>query len=340
MKPLLAALNRQPTKHPPIWLMRQAGRYLPEYRDIRRRVTSFLELCYTPELATEVTLQPIRRFGLDAAILFSDILVVPHALGRNVRFLEGEGPQLDPVETDRDVDALTDGFRMAVLDPVIETVTRLRAALDDQTALIGFAGAPWTVACYMIDGSTSRDWPKSRHMAFGAPDRMDRLLAALVECTERYLVRQVEAGAEVVQLFESWAGILPDTAFERFVIRPTADLVERLRQRFPTLPIVGFPRGAGALYETYARGTGVVGVSLDSTVPLSWARERLAPTWVVQGNLDPMLLVVGGSAMDRSARRIVEQLGPSGFIFNLGHGVVPETPPGHVEALVRTVRSL
>ena len=337
-KPLLRALAGETVTPPPVWLMRQAGRYLPEYREVRGKVGGFLELCYTPELAVEVTLQPIRRYGFDAAILFSDILVIPDALGQNVRFEEGEGPKLDPIRGAAGVAQLRDGKMHERLAPVYETVRRLRQALPANVALIGFAGAPWTVATYMVEGGSSRDFARTRSWSLADPAGFARLIDIVADATAAYLCRQIEAGAEAVQLFDSWAGVLPDDAFQRWVTEPNARIVSAVKERFPDTPVIGFPRGAGVLYEHYAAQTGVDAVSLDTTVPLAWAAERLQPKVTVQGNLDPQVLLAGGAALNHRAREILAVLGHGPFIFNLGHGIIKETPPEHVDQLVHIVR--
>ncbi len=318
--------------------MRQAGRYLPEYRDVRARAGGFLELCYSPEMAVEVTLQPIRRYGFDAAILFSDILVVPDALGQPVRFEEGEGPKLDPIGDAASLAHLSAEAIHDRLAPVYETVRGLSEALPKEVTLIGFAGAPWTVATYMVEGGSSRDFAKTRAWSLTDSEGFGRLIDLVTSATADYLCRQVEAGAEALQLFDSWAGVLPEDAFQRWVIEPNARIVSAVKARFPELPVIGFPRGAGVLYERYIEQTGVDAVSLDTTVPLSWAAETLQPKATLQGNLDPQVLLAGGEALDRRVREIVETLGRGPFIFNLGHGIIKETPPEHVTQLLRAVR--
>ena len=338
-KPLLRALGGETMSPPPIWLMRQAGRYLPEYRRVRERAGGFLELCYDPALAAEVTLQPIKRFGFDAAILFSDILIVPHALGCEVGFDEGHGPRLDPLRDTGDLGRLRDdgiGERAA---PIYETVSRVAGALPDGVALIGFAGAPWTVATYMVEGGTGRDFAATKLWAFGDPDGFEQLIDILVAATADYLVGQVAAGAEALQLFDSWAGALPESGFERWCVAPTRELVARVKAACPDVPIIGFPRGAGPMLTRYAAATGVDAVSLDSAVPAAWAVEELQTRWALQGNLDPLYLVAGGAPMAEAAGAILDAMGHGPFIFNLGHGVVPQTPPEHVTALVETVRA-
>jgi uroporphyrinogen decarboxylase len=334
-KTILRALRGETTEKPPVWLMRQAGRYLPEYRALRAQAKDFLTFCLTPELAAEATVQPIRRFGFDAAILFADILIVPYALGQEVGFREGEGPVLAPVE---DVAKLRVEMVASRIEPVLETLRQVKPALPPETTLIGFAGAPWTVATYMVEGGSSRDFARVKRWAFGEPKRFAALIDRIVEATVTYLMAQIGAGAEVVQLFDSWAGVLPEAEFRRWVIEPTQRIVGALKARHPSLPLIGFPRGAGVLYETYRRETGVDAVSLDPMVPLGWARERLQAQGPVQGNLDPMLLVVGGEPMAEAVRVIRDELDRGPFVFNLGHGILPETPPEHVAELVELVR--
>ena len=337
-KPLLRALQGEPLDVPPIWLMRQAGRYLPEYRALRSKAQDFLYFCLTPELAAEATLQPIRRFGFDAAIVFSDILVVPHALGQRVGFREGEGPVLEALQGEEAVSRLESGAVAERTAPVGETLRRVRAALPRDVALIGFAGAPWTVATYMVEGGSSRDFSRTKRWAFSDPKGFAALIDCLVSATITYLLGQVEAGAEVVQLFDSWAGVLPEAEFRRWVIEPTARIARALRSAHPNLPIIGFPRGAGALYAAYAELAGVDAVSVDATVSLAWAREHLQTRHAVQGNLDPVMLLVGGSAMISAAQAIVAILREGPFVFNLGHGILPETPPEHVTSLIEFIR--
>ena len=337
-KGLLRVLRGETLPVPPIWLMRQAGRYLPEYRALRQRASGFLDFCRTPALAVEATLQPVRRFGLDAAILFSDILVVPFALGQEVSFVEGEGPVLEPIRSATALRRLSmDDFAERVA-PVHETVARVASLLPEKTVLIGFAGAPWTVASYMVEGGTSRDFNAVKAFAFADPDGFAALIDRLVDATIAYLVGQVAAGAEVVQLFDSWAGILPESAFRRWVIEPTRRIVAALRAQYPQLPVIGFPRGAGLMYRAYFRETGVSALGLDTTVPVTIVRKTLQSVGPVQGNLDPVQLVVGGTAMDDAVTAIRGSLGQGPFIFNLGHGVLPETPVEHVAELVALVR--
>ncbi|MHA1114046.1 MAG: uroporphyrinogen decarboxylase [Alphaproteobacteria bacterium] len=318
--------------------MRQAGRYLPEYRALRAKSGGFLDFCYTPDLAVEATLQPIRRFAMNAAILFSDILVVPDALGQGVRFEEGTGPVLDAIASIENLPPFnSDSFRRH-LAPVYEAVAEIKTALPDRTALIGFAGAPWTLACYMIEGGGSRDFFQVKGRAFTDADGFAALIDLLTEAVIVHLTAQIEAGAEAVQIFDSWAGILPEDAFRRWCIAPARRIVSQLAKSHPEVPVIGFPRGAGAMYPDYARETGIAAASLDTTVPLDWAVREIAPHCVLQGNLDPLLLVAGGAPLRTAVERILATLGDRAFVFNLGHGVVPQTPPEHVAELTRLLR--
>jgi uroporphyrinogen decarboxylase len=335
---ILAALKRLPLPRPPIWLMRQAGRYLPEYRALRRQAGTFLELCYTPELAAEATLQPIRRFDLDAAILFSDILVVADALGCRVSFEQGSGPKLEPLLGRKDVSRLRLAGLEQRLAPVYAALDRVRRSLPGQTALIGFAGAPWTLAAYMVEGGASAEFYAPRAFAWREPDAFGELIDVLSEAVIVHLGAQVDAGADVVQLFDSWAGILPEPEFGAWCLAPAARIVTRLKARYPGLPVIAFPRGAGARYRDFLAAVPVDGLSLDTTVPLAWARQAL-PDVCLQGNLDPAALLAGSEVACREARRIIASLGDRPFIFNLGHGVLPETDPATVTALVEHVRS-
>ncbi len=323
--PLLRALAGERVRPAPFWLMRQAGRYLPEYRRLRAGAGSFLELCFSPALAAEVTLQPVRRFAMDGAILFSDILTLPHALGQEVRFVEGVGPVL----AEHDSAAL--GPVGGQLDPVYETVRRVRADLPDETALIGFAGAPWTVAAYMIEGASSRDWLAIRRMAFEQPERLEALIELLVETTADHLIAQADAGADALQLFDSWAGMLPPAGVRRWCLEPARRIAARLRERHPALPLILFPRGVGVLAAEFAPLASAVG--LDSGADPVWAASAIQGRAAVQGNLDPALLLAGGEAMTAAAGDILTGLAEGAHIFNLGHGVLPSTPPEHVAAL-------
>jgi uroporphyrinogen decarboxylase len=317
--------------------MRQAGRYLPEYRAVRARAPDFVKMCLTPAVAAELTLQPVRRYHMDAAILFSDILMLPYALGQKLAFREGEGPILEPIENRADFRRLKPGQTMSYLEPVFEAVHRVAEALDSATSLIGFAGSPWTVATYMVEGGASKDFRRVKSWAYRDADSFGALINLLVEGTVDFLAAQMAAGAEVVQLFDSWAGVLPESGFARWVIEPTRQIVSALKRRFPDHPIIGFPRGAGLLYERYITEARVDGVGLDAMVPADFARTRLQHQAAVQGNLDPVLLAVGGTALETAVRKLCEAFAGGPFVFNLGHGVLPETPPENVEALGRLV---
>ncbi|MGD0721499.1 MAG: uroporphyrinogen decarboxylase [Roseiarcus sp.] len=323
---------------PPIWLMRQAGRYLPEYREIRATAPTFLDFCYTPKLATEATLQPIRRFGFDAAIVFSDILVVPDALGQRVGFESGEGPRLRPIESRADFDGLRETLDLARLEPVFETLGRARASLPAEVALIGFCGAPWTVASYMIAGRGTSDQAPARLFAYRQRALFEALIARLVEVSADYLVRQLRAGAQAVQIFDSWAGVLPVGELERWCLAPLGALVARVREQAPHAPIIAFPRGAGASLARFAAIEGVAGVSLDTAVAPDWAAGALPTRVASQGNLDPLALLAGGDGLDEGIDRILAGFSGRPHIFNLGHGILPETPVAHVERLVKRVR--
>lgn len=338
LKPMLAALAGEVRARPPFWLMRQAGRYLPEYRELRAKAGSFLDLCYNPDFAVEVTLQPLRRYGMDAAILFSDILVVPHALGQPLAYLEGEGPKLDPVRNVEDLKRLSRDRFHETLAPVYETVRRLSTAIPDGTTLIGFAGAPWTIACYMVEGAGSKEYAHVKRWAYGDPAGFGQLIDLIVEVTADYLCRQIEAGAEVVQLFDSWAGVLPVAEFRRWVIEPTRRIVALVKAKHPNTPVIGFPRGAGHAYEEYVAEARVDAVGLDTTVPPAWAAQTLQTRLPVQGNLDPIMLAAGGKALETATRDILEALAGGPFVFNLGHGVIQSTPPQHVADLTRILR--
>ena len=319
-------------------MMRQAGRHLPEYRELRAQARDFLDFCYSPSLAAEATLQPVRRYGMDGAILFADILLVLDAMGRNVRFVEGEGPRVDPATRASDLAKVPMEKILARLAPVGETVERVRSSLDNSTTLIGFAGSPWTVAVYAIEGRGGTDKSDSRKFGYEHPAELDGMLDQLVEASAHYLLMQAKAGADALMLFESWAEGLPEDAFDRWVIQPTAKLVKKLRAMGVTQPILGFPRGAGALTLDYAEKTGVNAVGLDTAAPLARMAERLPKGMAVQGNLDPMRLVAGGPGLDIRVKQIVDALRGRPHIFNLGHGVVPETPIAHVEQVLRALR--
>jgi len=318
--------------------MRQAGRYLPEYRKIRSGAKNFLDFCYSPDLAVEVTLQPLRRYHFDAAILFCDILVIPDALGQKVEFVTGEGPKLEPITNQKQLELLNNNNIDDHLSAVYETVRRLSHDIPDTTALIGFAGAPWTVATYMVEGKGSKNYETVRSIAYSDPEFFQRLIDLLIDSTAQYLISQVDHGAECLQVFDSWAGVLSERQFYQWSIEPMARIVERVKAVHPNVPIIGFPRGAGPLYENYIRETRVDAIGLDHTVPLEWARDVLQPLATLQGTLDNLLLVSGGEQMDLEVKRILEILGSGPFIFNLGHGIVPQTPPEHVERLCALVR--
>jgi uroporphyrinogen decarboxylase len=321
---------------PPIWLMRQAGRYLPEYRETRARAGSFLELCFNPDLAVEVTLQPIRRFGFDASIVFSDILVVPYALGRDLRFEEGRGPLMTPI-TAPEIERLDSARFHEVLAPVYETVTRLRRELPAETTLLGFCGAPWTVATYMIAGHGTPDQAPARLFSYQHPAAFARLLSLIADRSAEYLIRQIAAGADAVQIFDSWAGVLDEASFDAYCVKPVAAIVSRVREAHPDVPIIGFPRGAGSLYANYRQRTGVTALGLDWTLPLSQA-ARLQESGAVQGNLDPLRLVAGGAALSTGIDAILRTLGDGPLVFNLGHGITPDAPLEHVEEMIARVR--
>ena len=334
---IVEVLNGKTISPPPVWLMRQAGRYLPEYRQTRAKAGSFLDLCYTPDLAVEVTLQPIRRYGFDAAILFSDILVIPDALKRNVRFVQGEGPQMDPI----DVSGIGNLSGDSVLDhlaPVIETVRRLRRELPEETALLGFCGAPWTVATYMIAGHGTPDQAPARLFAHRHAEAFEKLLSFLAEISAEYLIAQIDAGADAVQIFDSWAGVLGEREFEDFAVKPVARMIEIVRARRPQAKIIAFAKGAGLNLLHYRQKTKADAIGLDWSVPLSFAAE-LQKDGPIQGNLDPMRVVAGGKSLDEGIDAILDKLGNGPLIFNLGHGITPETPIAHVEAMIRQVRS-
>ncbi|WP_414695498.1 uroporphyrinogen decarboxylase [Pedomonas sp.] len=335
-KPLLRVLAGERLDPPPAWLMRQAGRYLSEYRAVRAEAGSFLDLCYNPELAAEVTLQPIRRFGFDAAILFSDILVVPHALGQNLWFAEGEGPRMEPRMADTPLEALTPAPER--LEAVLETVRKVKALLPPEVTFIGFAGAPWTVATYMVEGRGSKDQATARSMAYQEPERFQQLIDAIVEQTISYLLGQIEAGVEVVQIFDSWSGTLSPSQFRQWVIAPTRRIVDAIREKHPGFPIIGFPKGAGAKLVEYAEKTGVSAVGLDETVDPVWANAALPKGLPVQGNLDPLALRAGGEALDSAVDAILQALDGRPHIFNLGHGILPDVPVAHVEQLLARLR--
>jgi len=337
-KKMLAVLDGQELQTPPMWLMRQAGRYLPEYREVRAQAGSFLDLCFNPRLATEVTLQPIRRFGFDASILFSDILVIPHAMGQKVSFEEGHGPRLEPIITEQNVSKY-ERFDLNKLSPVLEAVELIKAALPRETTFIGFCGSPWTVASYMIAGSGSHDLATVRLFAFKHPEAFARLIDALVAASIEYLSAQAKAGVEVVQIFDSWAGLLPVDQFEAWCVEPTLRIVEGLRKAAPGLKIMCFPREAGSKLKCFADRVQADGLALGTAEDVKIVRSELGSSVALQGNLDPLALVAGGKALEESVRRVKESFAGAPYIFNLGHGILPETPIPHVERLVKLVRS-
>lgn len=329
-KLLVKVLSGKPVERAPFWFFRQAGRYLPEYRELRKDAKNFLEFCYTPKRAVEVTLQPIHRFDMDAAILFSDILVIPDALGMKVTFEQGEGPKLDPIISESDLNRLTLDRLEKYLAPVYETVAELASKLPKDKTLIGFSGSPWTLACYMIEGKGSRNFEKAVAMSVHSPVLFDRLINLLTEAVILHLSCQIKAGAEVVQLFDSWAGAAPIHQFSRYVVAPTKTIVSRLKQLHPTIPVMGFPRGAGANMAMFAKETGVNAISIDQFTPLS----SVSATCALQGNLDPLLLAYGNKeTVVHEAQKLVQAMKGKSYIFNLGHGIIPQTPVENVEAL-------
>lgn len=334
---LLRVLAGETLERPPVWLMRQAGRYLPEYRELRAKAPDFIAFCLDPEKAAEVTLQPMRRFPFDAAIVFADILLAPLALGQRVWFEVGEGPRLGPLPSNEELGHAMDEAT-GLLGPVGETLARVREALEPHRALIGFAGAPWTVATYMIEGGGSPTKAKARAMAYEDPKRLDGLLDHLVEATARYLRLQALSGADALQLFESWAEGLPEDLFERLVLRPQAAIVRRLRDDGVDLPVIGFPRGAGSLVEGYAERSGVTAIGLDTQASAAFGQRLQAAGKPIQGALDPLLLRAGGSALERRIDQLLEQWGGGPWVFNLGHGILPDTPIAHVERLLARVK--
>lgn len=326
----------------PFWFMRQAGRYLPEYRELRAEKGGFLAMAFDPDAACEITMQPIRRFGMDAAIIFSDILVIPYALGQHLEFVAGEGPKLDPITSVEGLNTLSDDNFDEMLEPVYQAISKTRRALSDEgfdgTALIGFAGSPWTVATYMVEGGGSKDYAGVKSWAYRDPDGFQTLIDLLVTMTARYLIKQIEAGAEALQLFDSWASALDGDEFMRWCVRPNAKIVELVKAKYPDIPIIGFPKGAGYNYLAYAQNVNVDALGLDSSVDLDWAARELQPLKTLQGNLDPFCLLAGGDALEAKVNHILDKLSGGSFVFNLGHGINKETPIDHVETMVKTVR--
>jgi uroporphyrinogen decarboxylase len=337
-KSVLEVLNGKRQAVPPVWMMRQAGRYLPEYRELRAKAGSFLDLCFTPELAAEVTLQPIKRFGFDAAILFSDILVIPNALGRKVWFVEGEGPRLEPMNSAQALDAMSGDIEENKLAPVYETVARVKQQLPQDVTFIGFCGAPWTVATYMIAGRGTPDQAPARKLAKREPEAFQRLIDKLVDASVAYLAAQLKAGVEVVQIFDTWAGSLPPDDFERWCVQPTRVIVRKLREKVPGAKVIGFPRGAGEKIPRYVAETGVNAVSLETNIDRAFARRDIQSKVPIQGNLDPETLRAGGETLDREVDAVLEAFAGGPFIFNLGHGILPDTPIENVERMLKRVR--
>lgn len=335
-KPLLAVLKGDRPAVPPMWLMRQAGRYLPEYRALRADKGGFLELVYDSKAAAEVTLQPLRRFGFDGAILFSDILIVPYAMGQDLWFEAGEGPRMAPILAETDLSTLTADYSR--FDAVYETVRQVKAALDPSVTFLGFAGSPWTISTYMVAGQGSKDHGLARRMAYNEPERFAALIDAIVDATVVYLCGQIEAGVEAVQLFDSWAGSLSPLQFQRWVIEPNKRIVAQLKALHPDIPVIGFPKGAGAKLADYAAQTGVDAVGVDETIDPHWANAALPVSMPVQGNLDPLALIAGGKAVEEAVDLIRAAFADRPHIMNLGHGILPDTPISHVEALISYVR--
>lgn len=342
MSNFLQALASQKTDQIPFWFMRQAGRYLPEYRELRAKAGGFLDMAYNPDMAAEITIQPIRRFQMSAAIIFSDILVIPHALGQHLEFVHGEGPKLDPLTTPEDFKKLNYKDFEKTLTPVYEAIKKTRDMLKsegfNETALIGFAGAPWTVASYMIEGGSSRDFLKTKLMAYQNPQAFAQLIDILIEATAAYLIKQISAGAQALQIFDSWSGALDSHQFHQWSIQPIREIVKIVKQSYPHTPIIGFPRGAGQNAHIFAQDTGIDAIGLDSATDTRWAARTLQPLIPVQGNLDPVCLLAGGDSLKRAAEKIILDLGQGPFIFNLGHGIHKDTPIEHVEQLVKIIR--
>lgn len=330
-KLFIKTLRNEKTDRVPFWFMRQAGRYLPEYMALRKEAGSFLDLCYNPDFATEVTLQPIKRFNMDAAILFSDILVIPHALGQDLAFKEGEGPVLTPVDNLEKLEALSLDRLHDHLKPVYQTVSNLSKALPEHVALIGFAGAPWTVATYMVNGKGSKDQAETRLMAYQDRKTFSKLIDMLVSATSEYLIQQVDHGAEALQIFDSWSGTLPADEFLKWCVEPVQKIIENIRAVHPDVPIIGFPKGAGHKIKAFIKKTKVNAVSIDTSTSTSWVRDVIQPLCTVQGNLDPLLLVSGGEPLEKAVYHILDHLKDAPHVFNLGHGIIPQTPPENVK---------
>ena len=337
-KKFIDALDGKSSGTPPIWLMRQAGRYLSEYREIRKLAPTFIDFCYSPKLATEATLQPIRRFGFDAAILFSDILVVPDALGQSVSFEQGEGPRLNPIENEISLKSLNEKIDLGRLEPVFETIDRLKTALPAETALIGFCGAPWTVASYMIAGRGTPDQAPARLFAYRYPDIFQKLIDLLVQASIDYLMAQCRAGVDAVQIFDSWAGVLPSLEFERWCLKPVKEIAEKVKAHYPEVRIIAFPRGVGTHLVDFLDCKAISALGIDTSADQKWVAANIQIECPVQGNLDPLALVAGGACLDREIDLIKSSFGNNPYIFNLGHGILPETPVSHVERLIERVR--
>lgn len=335
---LMQVLHGKVTPRPAIWMMRQAGRHLPEYLELRSRAKNFLDFCYSPSLASEATLQPIRRYGMDGAILFADILLILDAMGLSVRFEEGVGPVVQTIDSAEDIAGVSFEKVRDRLSPVYETVSRVRAELPEETALIGFAGAPWTVGLYAIEGRGKTDKTAAKQMVYEAPDRLAGILDHIAEASAHYMAAQVEAGAQALMIFDSWAEGLPDDVFTRIITTPTIRLIRRLREMGVDVPIIGFPRGAAAMLGPYVEATGVTAVGLDTAAVPAFVNRALAPRFPVQGHLDPLLLLAGGEALDARVKALLAAYAGRPHIFNLGHGVLPQTPIAHVERVVELVK--
>ena len=335
-KPFLDVLQGREPEHLPFWFMRQAGRYLPEYRELRAEKGGFLAMAFDPKAACEITMQPLRRFGMDAAIIFSDILTIPMALGQHLEFAAGEGPKLGPL------DLASLDYNQTKLEPVFEAIQNTRTAIQvegfDRTALIGFAGAPWTVATYMVEGGGSKDFKNTKLMAYAEPEKFSALIDLLVESTISYLSAQIEAGAQAVQIFDSWSGALDPDGFEKWCIQPIKKITDQIHVKHPDVPVIGFPKGAGVNAKRFAQETGVDALGIDQHMPTDFVAQELQPILPVQGNLDPFVLMAGGEALDRAARKIIDDLSGGSFVFNLGHGIHKDTPVDHVEQMVKIVR--
>ena len=340
-KPIISALRGSKLDKLPFWFMRQAGRYLPEYRELRKQAGSFLDMAYNPDFATEVTMQPVRRYNMNAAILFSDILVIPHALGRDLRFVENEGPKLNPIHEKQDIPEYSEVKMHEFLTPVCEAINKLQKSLKDEnfndTALMGFSGAPWTLACYMIEGGGSKEFIEVKKWAYNRKDEFQLLIDVLTQAVADYLIRQVKSGVEVLQIFDSWSGVLNDEGFERWVVQPTKTIIGKLKAEDIDVPVIGFPRGAGEKYLSYASQTDVDAVSIDQFTSLKYAKE-LQKHVIIQGNMDPVYLLGDSDQMLVEAKRICDSLNDKPFIFNLGHGVIKETSPDNMQILTNFLK--